>query len=284
MKKVVVIGADGQLGSDLVLHFKKNYEVTGLTYNDLDIVKMDDAWKLLKQINPNIILNTAAYHNVPLCEENPLISFEVNAIGALNLARISEDIDAALVHYSTDYVFDGLKNQPYIETDQTNPLNVYALTKRDGEILIQNNWHKNYIIRISGIYGAVPCMAKGGNFITTMKKVSKEKDVVRVVQDEILTPTSVTEIAQNTDHLVSNGTFGLYHMTCEGACSWYEFARAIFDLLELKTPLEPCTVDEFPSPVKRPFYSVLENKNLKAQKLNIMKPWRDALHIFLKEN
>jgi dTDP-4-dehydrorhamnose reductase len=284
MKKIVVIGADGQLGSELMIQLAGKYDVTGLTIEDLNIVKMDPSLKLLREIKPDTILNTAAYHNVPKCEENPLTSFEVNALGALNLARISEELDAVLVHYSTDYVFDGQKKQPYLETDHTNPLNIYALSKRDGEILINNNWTKHYVLRISGIYGAVPCMAKGGNFITTMKKAARERDVVKVVDDEVLTPTSVYEIAKNTDHLVNNAPFGLYHMTCEGSCSWYEFARVIFDKLKLETPLESCTVDDFPSTVKRPFYSVLENKNLKDNDVNIMKHWKEALISFLSEN
>jgi dTDP-4-dehydrorhamnose reductase len=283
-QKIVICGANGQLGSELVTHFQKKYEVVGLTHQDLEIAQFDHSLELLKNIRPDIILNTAAYHNVPKCEENPAIAFDVNALGALNLAKISEELDAILIHYSTDYVFDGKKRKPYLESDSTNPLNIYALSKQDGEILIKNNWTKHYIIRISGIYGSVLCRAKGGNFITTMQKAARERDVVKVVCDEVLTPTPVSEIAGNTEKLIGSGPFGLYHMTCEGDCSWYDFARVIFDELNFNTPLESCTVDDFPSSVNRPTYSVLENMNLKKNEINIMRHWREALISFLNDN
>ncbi len=284
LKKIAVIGANGQLGSELVSFLGESYEVIALTHQDLEITRLDHSLEVLKQINPDIIINTAAYHNVPKCEDNPAVAFEVNALGALNLARISDTLNAVLIHFSTDYVFDGMKMKPYMESDGTNPLNIYALTKHDGEILIRNNCTKYYIVRVSGIYGSVPCRAKGGNFITTMQKAARERDLVRVVNDEILTPTSVNEIAANTEKLFLNGPIGLYHMTCEGACSWYEFARVIFDKLKLKTPLESCSFNDFPSPVKRPTYSVLENANLNKNEINIMRHWEDALISFLNDN
>jgi len=216
--------------------------------------------------------------------KSPEIAFNVNAIGALNLARTADDLHAVLVHYSTDYVFDGRQKKPYTESDVPNPLNIYALTKLNGETLIRNNYAKHFIIRISGIYGKVVCRAKGNNFITTMLKAAKERDVVRVVQDEILTPTPVHEIARNTLHLLSGKDYGLYHMTCEGECSWYEFAREIFTQLKLTTPLEPATVADFPSPVMRPHYSVLENQKLKKNNYNIVHHWRDALVEYLSGN
>ena len=284
MQKIVICGANGQLGSELVTHFQEKYEVTGLTHQDLEITQFDQSLELLKNIKPDVILNTAAYHSVPKCEENPAMAFEVNAIGALNLAKISEELDAILIHYSTDYVFDGKKRKPYLESDNTNPLNIYALSKQDGEILIKNNWAKHYIIRISGIYGSVLCRAKGGNFITTMQKAARDRDVVRVVHDEVLSPTPVSEIAGNTEKLIDSGPFGLYHMTCESDCSWYDFARVIFDELNFSTPLESCTVEDFPSPVKRPTYSVLDNMNLKKNDINIMRHWKEALISFLNDN
>jgi dTDP-4-dehydrorhamnose reductase len=229
-----------------------------------------------------VVINTAAYHNLAECENNPDISFQVNAIGALNLAKTATDIGSVLVQYSTDYVFDGEKKEPYLEEDMTNPLNIYAMTKFNGEILIKNYCDRYFVIRISGLYGKTVCRAKGNNFITTMRKAAGERDVVKVVNDEILTPTSVFEIAKNTGRLIETEGFGLYHMTCEGNCSWFEFAGVIFKELGLTTPLISCTSDEFPSEIKRPSYSVLENHKLNSINLNHMAHWKEALIKYLR--
>jgi dTDP-4-dehydrorhamnose reductase len=279
--KIAIIGANGQLGTDLFQVFNSREEVVPLTHNDIEISDIDNVKRVLSNIRPDVVINTAAYHNVPQCEMNSMRAFEINGLGLLNLSRISKDLDYILVHYSTDYVFDGLKMSPYHEEDRENPVNVYAVTKLAGEYFVKNYSEKYFIIRISGIYGKVPCRAKGGNFITTMVKVAKEKSVVKVVSDEILTPTPTEDIARNTFSLIRTQAYGLYHMSCEGECSWYEFAKVIFETLNLKTPLEPCSVMDFSSPVRRPHYSVLENRNLGKIGLDQMKPWKDSLRAFL---
>lgn len=281
--KIAIIGANGQLGSDLVQASNNKDQIIPLEHCDLDIADIDRVRATMNEIRPDVVINTAAFHNVPLCEKEPMKSFEVNGLGPFNLARISNDLSYILVHYSTDYVFDGLKHAPYNEDDRENPMNLYSITKLAGEHLVKSYCNKYYIIRISGIYGKVPCRAKGGNFITTMVKMSKEKPVVRVVDDEILTPTPTEEIARNSFPLIKTGAFGLYHMSCEGECSWYQFAKIIFKTLKLKTPLEPCSVKEYSSPVKRPHYSVLENQNLKKINLNLMGHWEKSLLTFLKD-
>lgn len=284
MKKIVVIGANGQLGSELVSYFSsQGIEAAALTHEDIEISDLDKSREVLSALKADAVVNTAAYHNVPVCEANPDISFKVNAIGALNLAKLSNDLNYKLVHYSTDYVFDGQKRQPYVESDRPNPLNVYALTKLDGETLIRNNCNNYFILRISGIYGKTACRAKGGNFINTMQKAARERDVVKVVRDEILTPTSVAEIAENTFSLMQTDAYDLYHMTCSGQCSWYEFAKVIFRELKFSTPLESCLVSDFPMTVKRPTYSVLENENLKKINMDTMAHWEEALVKFLRE-
>ncbi|HEY6900066.1 MAG TPA: NAD(P)-dependent oxidoreductase, partial [Puia sp.] len=193
--KVAVIGANGQLGSDLIRTFSQLHETVSLNHTDIEITDIDKVKSTLSAIKPDLVLNTAAYHNVPVCEQQPDTAFAINGKGALNLARVCSDLDAQLVHYSTDYVFDGSKNQPYAETDRCNPLNVYGITKLSGEHMVLNYASRPVVIRVSGIYGTVPCRAKGGNFITTMKKLAKEKPEVRVVNDEILTPTPTSAIA-----------------------------------------------------------------------------------------
>jgi dTDP-4-dehydrorhamnose reductase len=281
--KIVVIGSNGQLGSDICRIINGGHSVTGLTHQDIEIADIDKVAAVLNKLKPDVVINTAAYHRLDLCEAYPEKSFRVNALGALNLAKISNDLGAVLVHYSTDYVFDGKKKQPYIESDKTNPLNIYALTKLDGEILIKNYTRRYFILRISGIYGRTVCRAKGKNFITTMQQAAREKEVVKVVDDEILTPTPVSAIARNTEKLLQTEAYGLYHMTCAGACSWFEFAGIIFRELHLKTPLISCKSSEFPVSVKRPSYSVLENKKLGSVDLDIMPDWKEALIDFLHD-
>jgi len=280
--KIAIIGSNGQLGNDLMAIFSENYEVRGLTHDDIEITDIDSVKNVISLLKPDIILNTAAYHVVPEAEKFPAKAFQINGIGALNLAKVCQDTGVRLVHYSTDYVFDGSKQKPYTEDDRPNPLNVYANTKLSGEYFALNYCDKSFVIRVSGIYGKVPCRAKGGNFITTMVKLAKEKPEVKVVNDEILTPTSTSWIAKNTAELIKTDTFGLYHMSCEGESSWYEFAKVIWDTLKLKTPLYPASVNDFPLVVKRPFYSVLENRNLNKLGINQMPGWKEALKEFLK--
>ncbi len=279
--KIAIIGANGQLGTDLTEVLSVEHEVLALSHADIEVTDIDSLNKALCSIKPDIVLNTAAYHIVPDAERFPDKAFQINGKGALNLARICSDEKIRLVHYSTDYVFDGEKKTPYTEDDKPNPLNVYANTKLSGEYFALNYCDTSYVIRISGIYGKIPSRAKGGNFITTMLKLAKEKPEVKVVNDEILTPTSTYRIASNTAELIKTDSYNLYHMTSEGQCSWYEFAKVIWDTLGLKTPLIPTSVKEFNAPVKRPFYSVLENMNLNKIGCNNMKDWKKDLQDFL---
>ena len=280
--KVAIIGSNGQLGTDLLEVFSSKHEVVALNHSDIEVVDIDSVKSALTTIKPQVVLNTSAYHNVPLCEQNVDQAFAINGKGALNLAKVCSEIDAKLVHYSTDYVFDGIKHKPYIETDYCNPLNVYGITKLSGESAVLNYATRPYVVRVSGIYGKIPCRAKGGNFVTTMLKLAKEKPEVRVVNDEVLTPTPTRAIAENSLSLIEKDAYGLYHMSCEGECSWYEFAKAIWDTMGLQTPLYSASVKDFPLVVKRPFYSVLENHNLKKIGINNMPHWKDALVQFLK--
>jgi dTDP-4-dehydrorhamnose reductase len=280
--KVAVIGANGQLGADIVEYFSQKCEVVPLTHQDIEITDIDQSRRVFEELKPDVVINTAAYHNVPKCQEEPLRSFQINAQGALNLAKLSTERHFKLAHYSTDYVFDGQKKSPYWESDCPNPLNIYALTKLDGEKLIQNYSEKYFIIRVAGIYGKTPCRAKGGNFIDTMVKLDADRPLIHVVDDEILTPTSTMEIARNTYDLLLTEAYDLYHMTAQEAVSWYRFAKVIFEELNLKTPLKPCTVADFPSPVKRPAYSALENGNLQKINLDQMNHWKEALVYYLR--
>jgi dTDP-4-dehydrorhamnose reductase len=281
--KAVVIGANGQLGSDIVSWWSsQGVAVVPLTHAEIAVEDIESVRSVIGEHRPDIVLNTAAFHNVPKCEEDPARSHAVNGLGALNLARACASLGATVAYVSTDYVFDGARRRPYLETDAPNPLNVYAATKLLGEYYTLNYAPRAFVFRVSGIYGRVPCRAKGGNFITTMQRAARERPEVRVVTDEILTPTPTIEIAKASLAILQNGSPGLYHVTAEGECSWFEFAQVIFETLGLRTPLKPAVVADFPSPVRRPTYSVLEKGELKRQGLPLLPHWRDALVEFLR--
>lgn len=281
--KIAIIGANGQLGTDLTEVLSAQHEVTALNHSDIEITDAGNVQQVLSALQPGIVINAAAHTNVPLCEKEPDKAFLINGTGTLNLARVCHDIKARFVHFSTDYVFDGSKQMPYTEEDLCNPLNVYGVTKLAGEYFALNYCEQSFVIRVSGIYGRVPARGKGANFITSVLKQAKEKPEVKVVDDEILTPTPTFDIAKNTAELITTDAYGLYHMSCEGETSWYEFAKVIWETLNIKTPLLKASVKDFPSVVKRPFYSVLENHKLNKLGLNKMPGWKEALVDFLKK-
>jgi len=282
--KIAVIGANGQLGSDICIALKNTDDIVELIIDDIDISNKNSVEKAFNNSDVDMIINTAAFHNVEKCEDEPETAFKVNGIGSLNLAEISNKLDIPVLHISTDYVFDGEKMAPYIETDLPIPLNVYGNTKLSGEYFISTIAKKYYVLRVSGIYGVNPCMAKGYNFVDLMIKLSKERDEVRVVDDEYLTPTYTGEIANQIAKIVhSDLKYGLYHLTAEGSCSWYEFAKEIFRLTKSDVKLNKAEPGEFAIKINRPKYSVLENKGLKDQNLNIMSHWKEGLAEYIKK-
>ena len=282
--KIAVLGGNGQLGSDLVeVLTLQGQDVVALSHQDIQVEEISSVRSTLGELQPDVVLNTAAFHNVPLCEEDPHRAFSVNAAGAFNVARVANDLEAINVYYSTDYVFDGSRSTPYDESFPTSPLNVYATSKLAGETLTLNYHPRSYVIRVSGIYGKVPCRAKGDHFVSKMISLSKTRPEVRVVTDEVLTPTPTLDIAENTLPIVTSGQFGLFHLTCEGSCSWYEFTRELYATLGIETPLLKAKVSDFPAGVARPHYSVLENRRLSSLGPS-MPHWREALQRYLRES
>jgi dTDP-4-dehydrorhamnose reductase len=281
--RIAVIGANGQLGQDLIAAFSESGDtVQGLTHADMEIADLDATTRVLGEIKPQLVVNTAAMHHVENCENDPAKAFAVNALGARNLALASTKLDAALMHVSTDYVFDGAKGRPYVEEDAPRPLNVYGITKLAAEHFARTANTKHFVVRTSGLYGSSPCRAKGGlNFVELMLKLAKERGEVRVVDSEIVTPTCTAELARQMVRLGHSDCYGLYHATAEGSCSWYQFAREIFTLTETPVRLEVAPPGAFPNKVARPTYSVLENQALKAQGLNIFRPWQESLREYL---
>ena len=283
--KVAVIGADGQLGNDVCAIFgEKGHQVIPLVWEQMDISDGAAVSKTLGEIQPELIINTAAMHHVDQCELDPEKAFRVNGIGSQNLARFAFAAGSILMHVSTDYVFSGEKGTPYLEEDCPRPLNVYGNTKLAGEFFIRAIAEKHYVIRLSGLYGTHPCLAKGLNFVDLMLKLAGERKEIRVVDDEVLTPTFTEEVARQMSFMIENrAEYGLYHATAEGSCSWYEFAREIFSLTGTRVMLNVALPGEFPQKVLRPKYSVLENGRLKNQGLNVMGHWKEGLGRYLKQ-
>lgn len=281
--RVAIMGGNGQLGQDVSSAFAAaGHTITSLTHEDVEISSLDSVRTALVASQPELVVNTAAFHNVDKCEAEPGLAFAINGIGARNLAQVTEETGATLMHVSTDYVFDGKKGAPYVEEDVPAPLNVYGNTKLSGEFFVRSTNPRHFVVRTSAIYGENPCRAKGGlNFVELMLKLSKERKELRVVDDEFVTPTPTVQIAQQLVALSMSSDYGLYHATAEGSCSWYEFAGAIFELTKTNIRLEPARPGEFPAKVPRPRYSVLENAALKARTMNIFSHWKEGLQEYL---
>ncbi len=276
--KIAVTGANGQLGSDVCRVCRKSgHAVAELNHEAVDITDGDRIASAIREVCPDVVVNTAAYNHVERCEEHPDVAFLVNALGARNVARACNDQGSYLIHISTDYVFDGVKEAPYLETDLPRPLNIYGNTKLSGEYFVGGCAKQSLVMRTSGLYGKNPCRAKGYDFVELMLKVAGERDEVRVVDNEVLTPTSTLEVSRQIERLCRTPIVGLAHATAEGQCSWYEFAKAIFDITGIETPLHVAEPGEFSAKIRRPRYSVLENHVLKEYRLNTFRDWREGL-------
>jgi len=281
--RVAIIGANGQLGSDLVEVFGKDssFEVIPLTHADLDVT-VPETLEILKELKPDVIINTAAYVRVDDAELYPEKAFQVNAIGALNVARVASEIDAVNVYISTDYVFDGTKGEPYTEEDIPNPLNVYGLSKYAGEIFTKNYSKRYYIIRVASLYGKVGARGKGGNFVEFMIQKARNKEELRVVDDMFMSPTYTKDVARTLKKFLElMPEFGVYHMVNEGFCSWYEFTKAIFEILGWEVDVKPIKSEELKRLAKRPQFSALKNEKLRRLNLK-MRSWKEALTEYLK--
>ena len=281
--RVAVVGANGQLGQDVCQAFlAEQNEVLALNHADVEITSLKSVQLALARIRPDLVINTAAFHNVDRCETEAVEAFTVTALGARNLAQVTDAAGASLIHISTDYVFNGSQRSPYTESDPVAPMNVYGNTKLAGEYFVRAAIPRHFLVRVSAIYGQHPCRAKGGlNFVELMLKLSKERKEVRVVNDEFVSPTPTTQIARQLVALSKSQDYGLYHATAEGSCSWFEFASAIFELTKTDVRLELAGPGEFPAKAPRPKYSVLENAALKSRSLNVFTHWKEGLASYL---
>lgn len=280
---VVLIGANGQLGSDLVRAFESNARpLVAMTRADVELRDHEQVAHVLEALHPSVIVNTAAFHKVEACETDVELALAVNSIAVRNLALVADRLGSRLVHLSTDYVFDGESDVPYTEDVAPNPINVYGTSKAAGEFFIRSLCRRHLIVRTSGLYGLAGSSGKGGNFIQTMLRRGREQGVVSVVTDQVLSPTYTLDLARLIWRLVEAEAEGLFHATNSGSCSWHEFAGSIFELSGVPAEVKPVTTASMGATVRRPHYSVLANRRLDNGGFGIMRPWREALADYLQ--
>lgn len=276
--KVIITGGKGQLGLELQkqLSFDSKYQVISTDRDELNILDFGQVNSFIEEIKPDVVINCAAHTAVDLCETDVENAYKINALGARNLAICCEKVGAKFVQVSTDYVFNGNGTRPYIEDDITCPNSIYGTSKLMGEQFTKDFCSKYFIIRTAWLYG------EGNNFVRTMLKLSETNKELNVVDDQIGSPTSTVDLAKAIINLMSTEYYGTYHGTCEGKCSWYEFAKKIFEIKNIDITVNPVTSEQFKRPAPRPAYSVLDNLMLKLVSLNTFRNWEESLEEYLK--
>ena len=283
--KILLIGARGQLAQDIVRAAAKggaSEEIIPVTHEQLDIRDAAEVNACVAGARPNCVINTAAFHKVDVCEDEPENAFSVNEQGVLNVARAAQRARAQLVQFSTDYVFDGEKRTPYVEADEARPLSVYGKSRLAGERAVQVASERYLIIRTCGLYGLAGSQSKAGNFVETMLRLGGSGKPVKVVDDQVCTPTGSFDLAHHLLPLIRGGAQGLFHLTNTGECSWFEFAQRIFAISGTNAKLEACSTAEYAAKAKRPAYSVLETQALRAAGFPELRAWQEALAEYLR--
>ncbi|WP_296146224.1 dTDP-4-dehydrorhamnose reductase [uncultured Flavobacterium sp.] len=284
---VLVTGGSGQLGQSLQFVADKYPQIQFhfLSSSELNIADKENCIARFSELKPDYCINAAAYTAVDKAESETEKAHLINVQGAKNLAETCQEFDATLIHISTDFVFDGNKNTPYTEEDLTNPTSVYGQTKLDGEKEIQAIWEKHFIIRTSWLYSQF-----ANNFMKTMIRLGKEKDALSVVSDQIGTPTNAVDLAEAVVKIIEKtentkgqtydleSLYGIYHFSNEGQCSWYDFAKEIFEINGIEIDLKPIPTSSYPTPAKRPGYSVLDKSKIKSNFQLEIKDWKESLN------
>jgi len=280
----VVIGATGQLGSDLVRTFDRPGDLVPLSTRDIDILDAARARPILEALQPTCVINTAAYNLVDRAEEDGRSAFALNAEAVGSLAVVCQAVGARLVHFSTDYVFDGAKRTPYLETDSPQPLSVYGESKLAGERLALERCERTVIFRVCGLFGLAGSLGKGkGNFVETMLRLAREGRPLRVVSDQVLCPSYTLDLARKVWAVLPKAAHPIYHLTNGGQTSWYEFARRALELAGATADLTPVTAVEYGARARRPAYSVLAHAHLAALGEDDLRPWDAALAAYVAE-
>ncbi len=279
---IYIIGNTGQLGYDLQRVLSHYYTIDGGGREKFNIENTEEFLDFIKN-KFDIIINCSAFHNVPLCEKEQKKAFLLNSNIPSKIAEFTFKNKIKFIHFSTDYVFDGKKRSPYIETDKPNPLNIYGKSKYEGEKEILKYNKNALILRVSGLYGKKISRVKGYNFITKIIELSKKQDSIDIVSNEILTPTYTLNIAKQIVSIIENDLNGIVHCTDNGEVSWYNFAKEVFHILNIKTKLNPINSNTI-TDVIRPEYSVLKNSVLIDQNIDNMLFWKESLNLYLNEN
>lgn len=270
---MLITGAGGQLGTDLVSHFTATgTAVTPLDRSALDITDPISVDKAIEAAAPTVVVHAAAYTAVDACETETEHAWSVNATGSWNVARACREQGATMVYISTDYVFDGSIGRPYTEFDRTCPVSMYGRTKEAGEQKVRETLAEHYIVRTSWVHGSM-----GGNFAKTMLRLGRERESVSVVDDQTGSPTFTDDLSAQIDVLLQTDAFGTYHLTNTGHCTWFEFARMIFELADVDVDLKPTDTASFGAPAPRPAFSVLDNLMSRQVGLPAMPAWEDSL-------
>lgn len=277
--KVLVTGVKGQLGYDVMAELaRRNIEAIGVDIDEMDITDKISVEKVIGEAAPDVVVHCAAYTAVDAAEDNEALCRRVNAGGTRNIAEVCKKLDCKMVYISTDYVFDGQGTRPWEPDDERHPLNVYGQTKYEGELAVQENLSKYFIVRIAWVFGK-----NGKNFVKTMLKLAETHDKLTVVNDQFGSPTYTYDLARLLVDMIQTDKYGIYHATNEGICTWYEFACEIFRQAGVKIEVTPVPASEYPAKAKRPENSRLDKSKLTENGFERLPSWQDALARYLKE-
>ncbi len=278
MKKIIITGCNGQLGRAMNIELAphSDLELINTDVAELDITKIDEVVNFVREVKPYAIVNCAAYTAVDKAESDWDLAYKINAIGPRNLSIAASDANAKLIHVSTDYVFDGNASVPYVEFDRPNPQGAYGKTKLEGENFVKQFANRFMTFRTAWLYG------DGKNFVKTMLRLSEDHDEVKVVYDQVGSPTSATELAKAIVSQMFTDNYGTFHATCEGSCSWADFTKEIYRLAGKTTKVTPITAKEFGAAAPRPAFSILENYMLKLTSDYMFADWHDAIEVYMK--
>ncbi len=282
-KRVVVLGSAGQLGVELVRQLReRGYDVTGWDRGEVDITNAALTERSIAQVDPELVVNSAAYNQVDVAEREPLAAFHVNALAVRSLALACRQVDARLVQFSTDYVFDGRAGRPYTEDDRPHPTGAYAVSKLAGELYAQAYLENALIVRTSGVFGPGALHTARGNFIELMLRLAAARQPIRVVEDHVASPTFAPELAGRAIELAERRQAGVFHVGGGTPISWFDYARMIFEVAGLEPELRPTNEREYRTPAHRPRYSALSNAKMEALGLPPMPPLRDTVEEYFR--
>jgi dTDP-4-dehydrorhamnose reductase len=274
--KILITGHKGMLGSDLMDTLGGEHQVTGVDLEEMDVGDLEFTRQTLRGLTPDLVIHTASYNAVDDAETNWKEAFRVNAVGTQNVALAAHEVGAALVHFSTDYIFDGTKTTPYEEWDMPNPQGVYARSKAASEWMVRALIPEHFIVRVSWLVGH-----RGKNFVEVIINKAEGGELLSVVDDQAGSPTFVTDVIQELQRLIPTRAFGTYHMSCNGTCTWYDLAKAVLDETGLNVPLQPVSTEDLGRPAPRPPYSYLRNAMLELTIGDHMPHWREGLSRYL---